>query len=1646
MSRTHDFFISHNSKDDTLATELKEVLLEIDPSFDVFLDHDQSRPLEQSREWQQDMLDHAVNSRYLIFVASSPNYLKQEMGWMFSEIRLFNEHNVTRGTRNQMDRTVEYFGIIYKPINLQEDLYSDPRNGRTYEHMYSYKQHILLEPGESIKSAHSRIEDKVRNMITWETDLSAELMDKVRAYTERRQMQDDMFFPDAIEDLLIPALNTMSDPYAKHPVQKNRGSQARSKSAVDNVQVISFEELCSRLSDTHVAVLGEQGGCGKTTLMTRLFFHFLNAADPCDPNAMIPLFVDARSLTGSDNLILRHLAETLYCEYTIKTSQFTTASVSRLSNEFSLKRDRPRYLLLIDGLNELPPESAKKLDKELLRFSPDECYPNVRLVLSGRTLPESSMSETNYLQVTIDQLTIQQVYEYLNNNQHRSDHIKLFLREVKLNGILENRGTYTKRKIESMMATLRTPLFTKIFVDSSDSSIINTKGELMRQFILYQDERFQNSDADEFDKAFNHLCLNHILPCVCHAMITNAAGSQYAVSERELMRIMARAIKLMDSMEYRIYYGHEYRERLVALLEYGDALKISDRFVNHMLKHSKLLRKTVDKKFELVHQVYRDYFAAYYITEDIKRSLEEYEICESLQAELFTPDLRSFIVELLQEVHIPFDWETKYEAYRNSPLIQLLDIARDNDRKDTSRYVANVIALLRTVRLNDMSGIDFSNLDLTRSNLRTCMLAHQSDTEIFAANFRGATINAENILEMKHKAPVIAACVGVRSIATCDRSGTIILWDRKKSTDVPDKIIDGVGHELIKMIFAPDEMSLYAMSDHRILQIHIPKPYRTIARYTVLLESPRQLLDIRLAQGGRPEFSTVLNPTNFKPVSQPDQPDRWTFRQINSCAAVSADNTYLAISLNAHKNGLKLYRRDNSTDCWTEKPFGYAALLDGYFHELEDALRSFGVYDVLDSVAQQELPTAYKYLPFMTFLRNKFEYENRCSDRSLTYILNDIISELEKNGVVLQECQRLELDRILQNTLARVLEERTKHNVLLDLSRRDIRSVSWHPTSNMLLVAYTKFHDVPQSSVSCTPAANTWYQNTVLELDPDTMRLNLITEFTTEYPVSLTAYYSGNCIVVIRQGSAAIYDCNGELDRIFGYRKCSINSFVFLGEDDDVCAVSFDNIYRLDSSNRCVAAWHNDLDSTELLYCESPDGERCLVSKSRFQRETLFANNYVLKLQNGMFNKVSKRNLIEFNSINFSNPDPNLPKSAIRQGRRAYRHNSGKIQCYLDDVKVSEIDTYYKLFICGCDFRDIKGTLGEPEHLQVLYQYGALTDPFPQSEEFSIPEYPTYVPSQVPFRYKERNIPSPDTSHISTKEPSFLFWNSIQNKLSESAYRILEWFHALEVTTPATIYQLMTAQTGCKFWNVIDNRKTLEYDMHYLIKFRLIWCPIEYSREPSMHRKLFTLSKLGGQALLRRGSEPVPLDKGRAPVKAPDSSEYLKKYSLNRWFGTVVQKYGPWMTDHSLYKVYDSTLRMSARGRINGFVQLKDQAFLVEPVLYPQSDEDIAELRNKVRRMCAIAECYTDLTRFDKGIPCRLLLTRPPVLIFVTQKRYFCQSIHQAICDICPNVRKLYTYHELTAEDYTGTMHFEFVDDQPYAVDLKDLIQADLSN
>lgn len=383
----YDFFISHSEAETKEAELLANMLKKINPKWNIFFDKDN---LRSETDWEEKMFDAVDHSKHLIFLAKNSETLKFGHGWVFREVNRFFKAQTTNAKYGREHFNISYFGIMYD-INLERDLFSDPNHRAKYIAAYESPNHMFLESGDTIADFEKTIEERTKNMTKDSVNhLPAFILDRVCKYASFKEETDENFSKERIIEDIIPYLS------------------------YDN-EFLPFGNIPAIAIEKNFSIIGNEGGSGKTTIMTNLFFHFLEkTSEQPASESLIPIYIEASTLAGPDHLIMRNIAKNLYNEPTATffDNTETINIISILEKEFSKDTKKPNYLLLIDGYNEIPENIRSKFDNEIKEYLNESKYKNVRVVISGRNVDEG-IDDDVLPRYNIENLSVGNILRYI---------------------------------------------------------------------------------------------------------------------------------------------------------------------------------------------------------------------------------------------------------------------------------------------------------------------------------------------------------------------------------------------------------------------------------------------------------------------------------------------------------------------------------------------------------------------------------------------------------------------------------------------------------------------------------------------------------------------------------------------------------------------------------------------------------------------------------------------------------------------------------------------------------------------------------------------------------------------------------------------------------------------------------------------------------------------------------------------------------------------------------------------------------------------------------------------------------------------------------------------------------------------------------
>lgn len=1623
MEKEYLFFISHCSEDNALAQQLHDLLLRIEPAWEgrIFLDCSKKKPLETSTDWKNTMLRAVENSRHLIFITSHVDHVKEGYGWLYEEVSHFRAGQISRFKAHRPELNVSSFGIFLCPCDLEGELFQDSALGSAYKSNYKWQEHLVGGAGSSLQQLEGTLREKVLAMVggASDDDFAADLLERVRSFTARQIADGAMAAEADLDGDLLPRVAAPED----QDDEEEQGSSRRKS--------LDFAALREILAENHVQLIGSEGGCGKTSLMTALFHHHLRQCGEDLSTGRIPLFVDAKSLAADNHLILRYLAKTLYGEATAMTDKQTGDRVAALSTVFSLKRESPRYLLLIDGYNELPAGSVKKLNRELRSFLPNGAYPNVRVMISGRAV-DMDLPEGVFRPLEVLPLPLWIILNYLQR--------------------VTGRKAYVPR---SMQPILSSPMYLKLFADTGVHSEIRSRTDLLREFLNWQDAKDDAAAQEESDGALCRILLHHVMPAVAHGMVTGSSGSSFILTEDTLQQILEGVIGRLNLRDYRKYYGSDYRQTLKSSgCDHMDELDLSDAFTHYFTKTCKLLHRDSSGNLDFVHQIYRDFFCACYIAEDLRFSLSCDVCTDALSRKQLEKDVLFFITELLGEEvprydHIRGSWD--YSCNDTSCLVGNLQLLRRHQPEGSARCAANLLELLRLIRNGDLSALDLSQLDLTQADLRNCVFTAFDRTGSHSTRFTGARINRENLFADFHRSAFLAACTNEQYAACLDSDGYLKLWEKKPNPQFPVKTLTGLYDAVTKLLFAPGGNALLAMTAHKILEIPLPEAALSKAQPRTLLQTPHRLQDIRLDHD-QLRYSTVSNPFNYKPLTGPDTPDTVPLYGITSAAAVTEDGDFLAFGQRCDINCLQLMRK-TADGTYEAISYGFGQILEAYLLELEQLLREFGLYEAFQTDNEETGERRSFFVRLQRqFMDRTHHYEQ--IPRILLELCLEVVGERLAAG------QLARLQALAEDYRLRLKQALDENGQLIHLAGRVITGLSFQEGGRALLVSagldYTDKHLPDDTSFDPKKPVD----NMVTVVDLDTLQARPV-HYSQSKALS-RGFYCGRDMVIVGKYQVRVYDENGDLVLALSPHIHHFSRFFSPPGTNDFYIFSNQHIYQLDQHLRCRRSFRHSFRSTRLFYFQDLQGGEYLCTAKKRDPHTPNLGRF-FDLQTG-----KSRPPFEDHTV------PRPSTSNVKIGLRQYKYLNNELHSFYRGTKEADVCLYHCLHVCGCDFTGLQGTVAEPAYLQILAGMGAVTDPFPLPPEQPLPDPATQeiLPpvSAAPLRLSE-DLPRSNWDNRTqlrlfgnsgklrrTKTWELILRDSIAGQPLESTdYAIVEWVDRLRFATADMIRDLTAAGLipPPRGYEDTGKRMTEELTDTYKFLFRTEFFAGGDKIGPGIATVQFpfgarVLESITGDhvddPLTPRVGDPVTSRSNKLFRQfGSNDPEFLQQVrttlALGSWFAITARRYRQQLEDHALNEIFETENHFIGSARVNGYLRLGQQAFFAQAVRDLDPNVPDKGMISKVQRLCLLAFYYRSLiTRKRQQIEG---LTRQPVIVLICEDLPQCRLLHSQVEHLYPSVRKIYTFDALLQSEEAAAgagNYLEIRGDDIYSLRLEDLI------
>ncbi len=585
-------------------------------------------------------------------------------------------------------------------------------------------------------------------------------------------------------------------------------------------------------------LIGE-GGIGKTTALFRIMEQHYKES-PYDPNGEIPLFVALNRApisferwyndpNGFESRFIRMEIgrQLLGCDELWEVPEEYVQYITKELKE-SPADGKPRYLLLLDGLNEVSVDYVKDTNRshQINGKEPTEQvrqliigeiwklfneYPNVRIILTSRT------DEINFI-----------------HTSHPTEKLYLTgLKEKHIRGYLEKKK-FTKTQIDAAIANERLleclviPLFLTMYADLRDVSNVSSRGEILSKFFHERGGNIAYAQQDVIEKLKSDTChlwfiLDFLLPAIGHEMEKKGV---FEIRAKEIAAIINPILKGMKptSNGHAPLNAAEEPYDASAIGEYGkecfdkyrtygktvktiakeilDKSDVTEYVVNCSLDILKILYNS-NGKYCFIHHHFRDYFAAVHDINMLRIAVcafeDEPELAfESLAPFRANPNHREksiFIGEILGERHnapVQVDGKWKYNVpdkpCDRNLIKRALDIFRGRFGDEVGYGVYNLIESMKVVRDN-LSGENLSKLNLTFIGFNGVNFVEYLN----GTSLKNAKLGHNNLFPVGHSGRVYSAAFNQDDtrIVTASADNTAKVWDTETGT----RMLDLIGHD-----------------------------------------------------------------------------------------------------------------------------------------------------------------------------------------------------------------------------------------------------------------------------------------------------------------------------------------------------------------------------------------------------------------------------------------------------------------------------------------------------------------------------------------------------------------------------------------------------------------------------------------------------------------------------------------------------------------------------------------------------------------------------------------------------------------------------------------------------------------------------------
>lgn len=444
------------------------------------------------------------------------------------------------------------------------------------------------------------------------------------------------------------------------------------------------------------------GGMGKTVSLLRLW-------DKLIADEICALYIPLHEIMGTVakdcltiDVIKKFITDNVWHGNAQKTGQFL--------DHLSKPANKPIFVLLLDGFNEVPGENRRAAIAAIRKWM---VYPGVQVVISSRYDFQKEIAVDKLSKLIIEPLSDEQV--------------RMWFKLCKIPVPDKNEKVYDLLKTPFML-TLYTQTENR-YNQGKDANFVkwvehaDTSSDLMWNFMQCQILKMANDllkpDEDILKAVIASM---YILPYICWVMEWKEL---FVAESSELQQWIMEAVKLYKNK------WKEHPDSWVGSLEIelGDIQWNIKDFSRILIKELNLLIQRNDTTYSLPHQNFRDFLAAVHLYHAAEANTKE-TAAETWERRPFSDNVVTFLAEWMPEGSA----DDMFQSLRRRQISE-------------GNYIFyNLIRVIRKMKKDDLSGMDFSDMDLRTVVLNGARLVNGEQRAVF----RNARINYRTLVMQGH--------------------------------------------------------------------------------------------------------------------------------------------------------------------------------------------------------------------------------------------------------------------------------------------------------------------------------------------------------------------------------------------------------------------------------------------------------------------------------------------------------------------------------------------------------------------------------------------------------------------------------------------------------------------------------------------------------------------------------------------------------------------------------------------------------------------------------------------------------------------------------------------------------------------------------